>query len=121
MVSRCQKRISGPLLDRSAKPPSRIDTLRRIEVPRVEYDKLSDKRSSQLDSRWLRRRWHQRCQPLQADYRRADLHAGPGTARHPVAQASNRHATSHPHPGATDHDTAVDPHPGATEHYPGAS
>ena len=31
MVSRYQKRISGPLLD-------------RIEVPRVEYEKLSDER-----------------------------------------------------------------------------
>jgi magnesium chelatase family protein len=35
MVSRYQKRISGPLLDR-------IDI--HIEVPRVEYDKLSDER-----------------------------------------------------------------------------
>jgi len=32
MVSRYQKRISGPLLDR-------IDT--HVEVPRVEYDKLN--------------------------------------------------------------------------------
>ena len=52
MVSRYQKRISGSLLDRSAKPPSGLDTLRRIEVPRVEYDKLSDERSSRVDSRW---------------------------------------------------------------------
>jgi len=37
MVSRYQKRISGPLLDR-------IDTLRDIDVPRVEYEKLSDDR-----------------------------------------------------------------------------
>ena len=43
MVSRYQKRISGPLLDR-------IDI--HIEVPRVEYDKLLDDRSSELDSRW---------------------------------------------------------------------
>jgi magnesium chelatase family protein len=35
MVSRYQKRISGPLLDR-------IDI--HIDVPRVEYDKLSDDR-----------------------------------------------------------------------------
>jgi magnesium chelatase family protein len=35
MVSRYQKRISGPLLDR-------IDI--HIEVPRVEYDKLTDDR-----------------------------------------------------------------------------
>jgi magnesium chelatase family protein len=35
MVSRYQKRISGPLLDR-------IDI--HIEVPRVEYEKLSDER-----------------------------------------------------------------------------
>jgi magnesium chelatase family protein len=37
MVSCCQKRISGPLLDR-------IDTLRDMEVPRGEYEKLSDDR-----------------------------------------------------------------------------
>jgi magnesium chelatase family protein len=37
MVSRYQKRISGPLLDR-------IDTRSDIEVPRVEYEKLSDDR-----------------------------------------------------------------------------
>jgi len=36
-VTRYQKRISGPLLDR-------IDTLRDIEVPRVEYEKLADER-----------------------------------------------------------------------------
>jgi magnesium chelatase family protein len=35
MVSRYQKRISGPLLDR-------IDI--HVDVPRVEYDKLSDDR-----------------------------------------------------------------------------
>jgi predicted ATPase with chaperone activity len=35
MVSRYQKRISGPLLDR-------IDI--HIDVPRVEYEKLSDER-----------------------------------------------------------------------------
>jgi len=35
MVSRYQKRISGPLLDR-------IDI--HVEVPRVEYEKLSDER-----------------------------------------------------------------------------
>ena len=35
VISRYQKRISGPLLDR-------IDI--HIEVPRVEYDKLSDER-----------------------------------------------------------------------------
>ncbi len=35
MVSRYQKRISGPLLDR-------IDI--HIEVPRMEYDKLADDR-----------------------------------------------------------------------------
>ncbi|MFC2030975.1 ATP-binding protein, partial [Chloroflexota bacterium] len=38
MVSRYQKRISGPLLDR-------IDI--HIEVPRVEYDKLSDDRQGE--------------------------------------------------------------------------
>jgi magnesium chelatase family protein len=37
MVSRYQKRISGPLLDR-------IDTRSDSEVPRVEYEKLSDDR-----------------------------------------------------------------------------
>ena len=36
-VSRYQKRISGPLLDR-------IDTLRDIEVPRVDHMKLTDAR-----------------------------------------------------------------------------
>ena len=35
MVSRYQKRVSGPLLDR-------IDV--HVEVPRVEYDKLTDDR-----------------------------------------------------------------------------
>ena len=44
MVTRYQKRISGPLLDRSALPPRGIDTLRDIEVPRVEYEKLSGDR-----------------------------------------------------------------------------
>jgi magnesium chelatase family protein len=37
-VTKCQKRISGPLLDR-------IDT--HVEVPRVDYQKLSDDRSGQ--------------------------------------------------------------------------
>jgi magnesium chelatase family protein len=41
MVSRYQKRISGPLLDR-------IDI--HIEVPRVEYDKLSDDRLGEPSS-----------------------------------------------------------------------
>jgi len=41
MVSRYQKRISGPLLDR-------IDI--HIEVPRVEYDKLSDERLGEPSS-----------------------------------------------------------------------
>ncbi len=37
-IARYQKRISGPLLDR-------IDI--HLEVPRVDYDKLSDKRTSE--------------------------------------------------------------------------
>jgi magnesium chelatase family protein len=37
MVGRYQERLSGPLLDR-------IGTLLDIEVPRVEYDKLSEGR-----------------------------------------------------------------------------
>jgi magnesium chelatase family protein len=41
-VGRYQKRLSGPLLDRSAKPPGGIDTPGDVEVPRVDYDKLSD-------------------------------------------------------------------------------
>ena len=40
MVSRYQKRISGPLLDRA---DLRLDNI-HIEVPRVEYEKLSDDR-----------------------------------------------------------------------------
>ena len=41
-VGRYQKRLSGPLLDRSAKPPGGIDI--HVEVPRVDYEKLSDSR-----------------------------------------------------------------------------
>lgn len=41
MVSRYQKRISGPLMDR-------IDI--HVEVPRVEYDKLSDDRLGEPSS-----------------------------------------------------------------------
>jgi len=44
MVTRYQKRISGPLLGRSAQPPRGIDTLRDIKVPRVEYEKPSGDR-----------------------------------------------------------------------------
>ena len=45
MVSRYQKRISGPLLDR-------IDT--HFEVPRVEYERLSDDRPGEpfASMRW---------------------------------------------------------------------
>ena len=39
-VGRYQKRMSGSLLDRSAKPPGGIDI--HVEVPRMDYDKLSD-------------------------------------------------------------------------------
>jgi magnesium chelatase family protein len=39
---RYQKRISGPLLDRSAQPPCGIDI--HVEVPAVKYEKLSDDR-----------------------------------------------------------------------------
>jgi len=50
MVTRYQKRISGPLLDR-------IDI--HVEVPRVEYEKLSDDRlgepSAAIRGRQLRR------------------------------------------------------------------
>ncbi len=41
MISRYRKRLSGPLLDRSAQPPRGIDI--HIEVPHVEY-KLADER-----------------------------------------------------------------------------
>src|SRR3982750_1270120 len=41
MISRYQKKISGPLLDR-------IDI--HVEVPRVEYEKLSDKRLGEPSS-----------------------------------------------------------------------
>ena len=41
-VGRYQKRLSGPLLDRSAKPHGGIDTPGDVEVPRVDYEKLSD-------------------------------------------------------------------------------
>ena len=55
MVSRYQKRISGPLLDR-------IDI--HIEVPRVEYEKLSDDRqgeaSEAIRERVEEARGHQR-------------------------------------------------------------
>jgi magnesium chelatase family protein len=40
MVSRYQKRISGPLLDRA---DCRSDHI-HMDVPRVEYEKLSDER-----------------------------------------------------------------------------
>ena len=56
MVSRYQKRISGPLLDR-------IDI--HIEVPRVEYEKLSDDRlgepSAAIRARVEAARERQRC------------------------------------------------------------
>ena len=39
-----QKRLSGPLLDRSAKPPGGIDI--HVEVPQVDYEKLSDGEAS---------------------------------------------------------------------------
>ena len=42
MVSRYQKRVSGPLMDRSAQPPCGIDI--HVEVPAVKYEKLSDDR-----------------------------------------------------------------------------
>jgi len=42
MIQRYRKRISGPLLDRSAQPPCGIDI--HSEVPRVDYDKLSGDR-----------------------------------------------------------------------------
>jgi magnesium chelatase family protein len=38
-AARYQKRVSGPLLD-----PLRVDTLSDIEVPRVDYNKLTDDR-----------------------------------------------------------------------------
>jgi magnesium chelatase family protein len=44
MVTKYQKRISGPLLDR-------IDI--HIEVPRVDYDKLSGDRSEDIQSAHL--------------------------------------------------------------------
>ncbi|MDP1780164.1 MAG: ATP-binding protein, partial [Anaerolineales bacterium] len=40
VVTKYQKRISGPLLDR-------IDTACRIEVPRVDYEKLSENKVSE--------------------------------------------------------------------------
>jgi magnesium chelatase family protein len=40
IVSRYQKRVSGPLMDRSAQPPFGIDI--HVEVPTVKYEKLSD-------------------------------------------------------------------------------
>ena len=56
MVSRYQKRISGPLLDR-------IDI--HVEVPRVEYEKLTDDRqgepSAAIRQRVERAREVQRC------------------------------------------------------------
>jgi magnesium chelatase family protein len=51
MVSRYQKRISGRLLDR-------IDI--HIEVPRVEYEKLSDERLGEPSSLFLKNRHHSR-------------------------------------------------------------
>ena len=45
-ISRYQKKISGPLLDR-------IDI--HVEVPRVDYDKLADKRNIE-DSKTIRAR-----------------------------------------------------------------
>jgi magnesium chelatase family protein len=40
-MSRYQKRISGPLLDR-------IDI--HVEVPRIDFEKLSDRRAGELSS-----------------------------------------------------------------------
>ena len=49
-VTHYQKRLSGPLMGRSAQPPCGIDTLRDIEVPRVEYEKLSGERTGETSA-----------------------------------------------------------------------
>ncbi len=51
-IARYQKRISGPLLDR-------IDT--HVKVPRVDYEKLADKRNME-DSVTVRRRVQAACE-----------------------------------------------------------
>ena len=75
MITRYQKRISGPLMDR-------IDI--HIEVPRVEYDKLSDERfgesSKSVQTRVENARKHQRKRfnntdiNCNSDMRPADIH-----------------------------------------------
>jgi magnesium chelatase family protein len=75
MVSRYQKRISGPLLDR-------IDI--HIEVPRVEYDKLTDARlgekSEDIRARVERAREVQR-QRFEGTALRCNADMGPAEAR----------------------------------------
>ena len=68
MVSRYQRRVSGPLLDR-------IDIF--VEVPRVEYEKLLDLDKAEPSSTVAGRVQNARL----AQYRRAELSEDEGAAR----------------------------------------
>jgi len=67
MVSRYQKRISGPLLDR-------IDI--HVEVPRVEYEKLSDERLGE-PSAAIRGRVEAARERQRARFAGLETHSGP--------------------------------------------
>jgi len=73
MVSKYQKRISGPLLDRDRH-------VKRVQVPRVEYDKLADDRLGEPSA------------DVQARVEAARALWRPGGAHRPQAHLQRRYA-----------------------------